>query len=115
MGVRSRVVAGAYSLTMKWPSSPGKEALRDPKIAEAHSILRRKYTAQANKLVAKMRADLEAKYKLTGHPKAALLWQKAWDRGYSGGQAELCIDGLGKVCIAYNDLAELVTPTGVVP
>jgi len=44
--------------------------------------------------------DLEAHYEMTGHPKAQLLYSKAYERGHSGGWHEIA-------CV-YSDLVELV-------
>lgn len=61
---------------------------------------RQAYQEENNRLELKFRADLEADYDMTGHPKADLLFQKAWDQGHSSGYAE--------VANTYDDLYELV-------
>jgi hypothetical protein len=47
-------------------------------------------------------AKLEAKYGLTGHPKADKLYALAWDMGHSAGYSE--------VEIYYDDMADLLKP-----
>jgi len=58
------------------------------------------YRALTNSLQAKLRADLEVEYEMVGHPKADLLWTKAWNAGHG--------TGLGDVIYHYGDLHELV-------
>jgi hypothetical protein len=48
------------------------------------------------------RAILEAKHGLTGHPKAARLYELAWDMGHSA--------GFGEVEIYYDEMADLLKP-----
>ncbi len=42
-----------------------------------------------NGIVDRFRTDLLAALKLTDHPKAAALWELAWDRGHSAGLDEV--------------------------
>lgn len=58
------------------------------------------WLAESSKLENQFQSDLEAYYEMTGHPKAGLLYWKAYDRGHSG--------GLQEVANAYSDLVELV-------
>lgn len=51
-------------------------------------------------LEAQFQTDLEAEYGMTGHPRASLLYHKAWQRGHSG--------GLSEVASVYADLVDLV-------
>lgn len=49
-----------------------------------------------------LKADLEAEYNLSGHPKAEKLFAMAWEDGHSGGYQE--------VARRYDELVELVQP-----
>ena len=61
---------------------------------------RRAHAAESGRLTALLQADLEAEYGVTGHPKAALLWSKAYDRGHAY--------GMGEVISVWTDLVELI-------
>ena len=58
------------------------------------------YEEEDARLYTQFLEDLEAEYKMTGHPKAQLLFDKAWARGHASGYAE--------VAGIYSDLVELV-------
>jgi hypothetical protein len=51
-------------------------------------------------LEAQFQTDLEAEYGMTGHPKAALLYHKAWERGHAY--------GLSEVASVYAGMVDLV-------
>ncbi len=72
----------------------------------AHSAAREAYHADQQRLTQKFQSDLEAEHGLSGHPRAAMLYAKAYDIGHSGGLAE--------VAIHYNEMAELIVGTTVV-
>jgi hypothetical protein len=57
------------------------------------------YQEEAKRLQDEFRNDLIAEYKMTGHPKANKLFNKAWDMGCSG--------GLEDVEYCFRDLVEL--------
>ena len=67
----------------------------------AYDEARRAHNAESGRLTALLQADLEAEYGVTGHPKAELLWSKAYDRGHSG--------GMGEVINVWTDLVDLIT------
>ncbi len=67
---------------------------------EAYAAAKTAYNQDQHRLDTQFRADLEEESGMTGHPKASLLWDKAYDRGHSS--------GMGEVCIIYDDLLELV-------
>ncbi|CAM6054528.1 unnamed protein product [Sphagnum tenellum] len=62
---------------------------------------RAEYRADTRRLINEFRVDLENEFGLTNHPKAELLFEKAWDRGHAGGFQE--------VYHHYDDLSELLT------
>jgi hypothetical protein len=51
-------------------------------------------------LEAEFRHDLEVTYHMVGHPKADLLYGKAYQRGHSGGHSNVASE--------YADMVELV-------
>lgn len=67
---------------------------------KAHRAQVAAYYARSAALEAEFRRDLEVEYLMVGHPKADLLYAKAWDRGHAG--------GLHDVANHYSDLVELV-------
>lgn len=112
---------GAYKTKLPYPARPkepeilGKRA-RDLTPAEAASIpkaqtdfdqakkdyeaARRAYNEDNGRLDALFRVHLELEHGMTGHPKADILYSKAYDRGHSSGQSE--------TAIVYGDLVDLV-------
>ena len=66
----------------------------------AYEVARREHGAENGRLTALLQADLEAEYGVTGHPKAAMLWSKAYDRGHAY--------GMGEVISVWTDLVELI-------
>ena len=58
------------------------------------------YNARSVALEGEFRRDLEVHYDMVGHPKADLLFGKAYQMGHSGGMQE--------VANYYSDLVELV-------
>lgn len=110
MTVRENIAAGKYENNVpgRIERVPVDENMtirqaRDHKDAEVRRSAEQRIKNQTehSRIVKLFRADLEDEYGIAGNPKAALLWEKAWDRGHSGGWSEI-------VC-AYDDLAELIT------
>lgn len=58
------------------------------------------WNARSAALEAEFQRDLEVEYHMVDHPKAALLYGKAWEMGHSG--------GLHEVANCYANLVELV-------
>lgn len=58
------------------------------------------WNARSAALEAEFRRDLEVEYHMVDHPKAELLYGKAWQMGHDA--------GLHEVANAYSDLVELV-------
>ncbi len=121
MDVREKIEAGAYQPNMNYPARPTAPAvLRKMALklttAEAESLptIRQEHEADMeayrNDLaeyqqrgaegLRQFQADLEEENGLIGHPKAEVLWAKAWEQGHS------C--GLLEVVGCYEDLLELV-------
>jgi hypothetical protein len=61
---------------------------------------REAYWAECARVEAEFRSDLERENEMVGHPKADVLFAKAWERGHSS--------GFGEVLAAYEDLIVLV-------
>lgn len=70
------------------------------KTKEATRLERIRVNEEANRVTTALRKELEAKNDMTDHPKADLLWSKAWEHGHSS--------GLEDVRCWYNDLVELI-------
>lgn len=67
---------------------------------ERNQRLLEEYRNEDARMNALFRKDLEEECGMTGHPKADLLFDKAWDLGHSS--------GFNEVAIYYTDLVELV-------
>lgn len=65
-----------------------------------HREMQAAYYSRSVALESEFRIDLEAHFLMTGHPKADLLYGKAWQMGHAG--------GLHEVAACYADLVELV-------
>lgn len=117
MNVWDKLEANLYKNQDPYPIQPRKPRLGDkatPAEHRAHADALEAYEAalqefkqqeqawrvQSGELESQFQTDLEAHYDMTGHPKAGLLYWKAYDRGHSGGMAE--------VANVYSDLVELV-------
>lgn len=119
--VWERANAGAYKPSGDYPARPiepgvlrksaglltAEEIAELPAIREAYDAAKtaqhgaqKAYNEEQGRLFARFKADLEEEHGMTGHPKADLLFEKAWDRGHSNGYAE--------VAMVYDDLVELV-------
>jgi hypothetical protein len=115
--VWSKLRQGAYNARIPYPESPSKPVLPDlgspnalREYADALELYEtqmqswRERVAVYNKEVVnrenEFQRDLESYYEMTDHPKAGLLYAKAWQNGHSSG-----LDGVASV---YDDLVELV-------
>jgi hypothetical protein len=58
------------------------------------------YSQETARLEAQFRRDLEDEYSVADHPKASMLYSKAWQLGHSA--------GLGEVASYYDDLVDLI-------
>ena len=79
----------------------GEYTSKYPYLAKSHESRVAKLKDQA-RLNNQLKADLLADVGLTGHPKADLLFEKAWDLGHAS--------GLQEVTTYFYDLAELLVP-----
>lgn len=116
-----KYIDGAYKNTLEYPARPTEPSVLRKRakdltseelasLAEitrayddakaAYEADRRAYGAESGRLNALLQADLEAEYGVTGHPKAELLWSKAYDRGHGS--------GMGDVINVWTDLVELI-------
>jgi hypothetical protein len=69
-------------------------------ILTAERLQEQAYRDEQFRITAAFRKSLEEEHGTVGHPKADLLWEKAWEDGHSG--------GYGEVLNYYIDLVELV-------
>jgi hypothetical protein len=67
---------------------------------EGYKSARKRYNDEEIRLDQLFKFDLEEEYGTSGHPKADLLYTKAWERGHSS--------GLSEVAGVYSDLSELL-------
>ena len=121
MNVRDNLINEAYNTNLPYPARVERPVVLNRKAADltadeivtlaqvkadyeaaqdAHVAARTAYNADRGRLEIQFRADVEAENGMTGHPKAALLWNKAWANGHSA--------GLSDVLTHYEDLVELV-------
>lgn len=110
MSVHDNILAGKYENRVPRRPEPLNIDPERVTIAEADRMRAaredrkreqyRKHAEEGSRLMAQLRADLEAEHGLTGHPKADAVWNMAWDRGHSAGYTEVASE--------YEDLAELV-------
>ena len=117
MSVWEKLAAGLYKNRDPYPSRPNKPILAKDATAADHRAYAEElenyeallasykqacaaYNTRTGELEAQFQADLEAYYEMSGHPKAGLLYWKAYERGHSGGMEE--------VANVYSDLVELV-------
>ena len=90
MSVEQKIKDGAYAPQIPYPTG---KANREARLA---------YISVQQRLVQEFRADLEAEFGLADHPKAALLFDMAWDNGHSSGFQD--------VYYHYDRLSALVLP-----
>ena len=121
MSTYQNFIDGKYTNTAPYPTKPVEPAVLRKRAREltndeltslaevtrayddakaAYDAARREHGAESGRLTALLQADLEAEYGVTGHPKAELLWSKAYDRGHSS--------GMGEVISVWVDLVELI-------
>ena len=93
---RESVPAGEDSMTVRQARDHAEEQKRLNR--EQHRLHR---TEEA-RLRSLFQSDLEAEHGLVGHPKAARLFELAWDDDHSG--------GFEAVAYSYAELADLVQP-----
>ena len=119
--VYEKIQNGDYTTKLEFPASIKKPRILDipagnltpEQIASLPSIIeetdaaktavgnaRAAYYADVNRLENQFRTDLESENEMIGHPKAPLLFSKAWEMGHSS--------GLSEVHNYYVDLLELV-------
>lgn len=117
--IDDKIKAGAYTNTLEYPKAPSKpslpfrataaqareyadklEAYETEKAGNREKIAA--YHAETRRIEEQFRADLEAEYGMKDHPKAGVLFSKAWEMGHSS--------GYGEVASYYDDLHELITP-----
>lgn len=104
--VRERIAQGVYETQLVYPSftrkprlaagATSKEAREYARllaefeeVQDAELAARRAYNRDVDRLEAVFRQDLLAELGVTDHPKASVLWAKAWERGHSGGYSEV--------------------------
>ena len=109
--VYDNIQAGKYENKLKYPShedAPNRARIAElkaeiEKLQQGDKDWRRvameAYHRESGLLTLQLRGDLEAEHDMTGHPKALVLWIKAWDEGHSNGFSE--------VATCYADLVEL--------
>ncbi len=116
-----KYLAGEYTTKLVYPSKPVEPTVLRKRARElteaelsslaevtrthdaakaAYEVARREYGLDSGRLTALLQSDLEAEYGVTGHPKAELLWSKAYERGHSA--------GMGEVINVWTDLVELI-------
>jgi len=117
MTVQENINNGVYNNTMEYPKAPAKPVLAKsatPAEIRAYADFielydtaydvyksnRVAYNAETTAKRNQFRTDLEAEYGTTGHPKANLLWDMAWENGSSS--------GLNEVLNWYDRLSDLV-------
>lgn len=119
MSVRDDINAGVYESSLPYPMKPRKptidlkhatpveirahaDAIEDyDRAIEEWATKKDAYRADDARLKLKFRREVEEENNVKStHPKAGILWNKAWDRGIS--------EGLVGVLNAYEDLVELI-------
>jgi len=81
-----------------WKTTGHTVEIEDDK--EGLKAARAAYGAETARLEALFRSDLEDEHDMKGHPKANMLFSKAWSLGHSAGYSE--------VANYYDDLVDLV-------
>lgn len=93
MSIFEAIRNGEYDNKLEWPSRSVGFKSEDVKARKA-------YREETGRLTQKFKEDLEREYGLVGHPKADLLYSKAWDIGHAYGFHE--------VANYYDELVELI-------
>jgi hypothetical protein len=81
-----------------WKTTGHIVEIEDDKVA--YRAATQAYGAETARLETKFRDDLEEEYDMVGHPKADILFSKAWQMGHSA--------GYGEVASYYDELYDLV-------
>lgn len=121
MSIKDNICAGEYESKVQWPQRPVMPEVFQKRVKDisaddltqaaeakarydidikAYEEQKLQYWQSERDGIARLRVDLEQEYGMSGHPKADLLWHKAWEQGHS------C--GLYDVTQCYDDLSELV-------
>jgi hypothetical protein len=118
MDVRDKINNGTYENRIPYPIKPRKPIISlkaaSPAEIRAHAddvetydretegwkTATEEYRRETSELMLKFRADVEAEQGTVLNKKAALLWNKAWERGHD--------EGLLGVLNAYEDLVDLI-------
>jgi hypothetical protein len=122
MSIDDRIRTGYYGAKIPYPSKPVQPVMlikraKDLTLDEINQLatikaqyeadlaawprLRAAYSRSEAEGIRSLRRDLEADHHLVDHPRAQMLWEKAWENGHS--------DGLHSVAQWYDDLAELIS------
>lgn len=89
--ISKKIMTDYYKTKLPWPDFSRKQQPFE------HARMRRAYQDDQRRLEEEFKRDALEDVGMTGHPKAELLWSKAWDLGHSAGYGEV-----------YNYLADLV-------
>lgn len=114
MTVYDNMKAGRYENTVEYPTRSHKPKLvsgatpaQIREYADAvekweanYDAKKTAYYAEQHARQALLKRDLEEEYGLTNHPKADMVWGKAWEHGHSGGYND--------VATWYSEFAEVV-------
>lgn len=110
--VRDNIRNGRYENKVPYslPAEPVDEERMTVRQAREHQEEQAKkrreqhklYSAENDRLDKLFKADLEKEFNLADHPKAARLFELAWEHGHSSGHEE--------VVSHYEELAELLQP-----
>lgn len=98
MDIRERIQQGEFMNPVPYPYSVKTLRVSDGCSKDMKRLA--EYREAELQIRDHFRAALEKEYGMTDHPKALLLWTKAWDMGHS--------NGLRVVVMWYEDLLELV-------
>lgn len=127
MSVYEAVNAGEYKPTMPLPARVEKPAILRKRVDElshddmmeavrakakyeadvaSYTTAMEAYRKESGELEIKFQRDLEVENGVSGHPRAGLLYQLAYDRGHSS--------GMGEVALYYSEMADLIVGTKLV-
>lgn len=93
MNFQDKLNSGYYSNAGGFPHVSAKEAKNDP----AKQAVRNKHLEMQAQRHAEFQVDAFEELGITNHPKAQLLFDKAWDNGHSGGYTDV-----------FNEMSHLV-------
>ena len=103
MNVKHEIKIGTYKNHIPlhpYPVDGNRKAIL--KYIEAREAYRKK----GQVLIRQLRTDLEKEFNMKGHPKAANLWNKAWDLGHGKGGGE---GSLEEIYWYYDYLSDLLS------